>query len=431
MGVDLEIPTARVFRPLLEAARYKACWGGRSSGKSHFMAESVVEWCLMHPGARVLCAREVQLSLEHSSKKLIEDKIARFKAPGFEVLKNMIRTPGDGVIIFQGMNNHNSDTIKSYEGFDVAWVEEAHRLSPTSLSLLRPTIRKPNSEIWFSWNPTRKSDAVDAFFRGVHCPDNAIVVKANWSDNPFFPAEMEAERQHDLAHSPSYRHVWEGDYATVVEGAYFARELHDAREAGRLTQLALDPLLEVRAFWDLGIEDSMAIWIAQFNSRRIDVLDYMEGQGQPLAYYTRWLRANGYGGCLCVLPHDGARRGLSDATTFAQHLKDAEFRVKVVPNQGAGAATARIEALRRLFPRIWFDAAKCAAGLEALGSYHERRDDKRQIGLGPMHDWASHGSDSAGLMAITYEEPKASLKPPERQFFSADPSDAGTAWLAS
>lgn len=429
MGVDLEIPTARVFRPLLEAARYKACWGGRSSGKSHFMAESVVEWCLMHPGARVLCAREVQLSLEHSSKKLIEDKIARFKAPGFEVLKNMIRTPGDGVIIFQGMNNHNSDTIKSYEGFDVAWVEEAHRLSPTSLSLLRPTIRKPNSEIWFSWNPTRKSDAVDAFFRGAHCPDNAIVVKANWSDNPFFPAEMEAERQHDLAHSPSYRHVWEGDYATVVEGAYFAAQLNAAKEEGRITELSYDPILERRAYWDLGYNDATTIWIAQFKGQRIHVMDYIEGSGQELGYYVNELRRRGHEDALCFLPHDGAHHHVGQSVS--EQLKEAGFRTKVIPNQGRGAAMQRVEAARRTFPRIWLNTPNTDPGVEALGAYHEKVDDKREVGLGPLHDWSSDAADSFGMMCQVYEEPKASLKPPERQFFSADPSDAGTAWLAS
>lgn len=390
----------------------------------------VIVRCVSNPGTRVLCAREVQRALRESAKQLLEDKIKEMAAPGFEIMNDEIRTPGGGRIVFQGMNKQTSDTIKSYEGFDIAWVEEAHGLSKNSLQLLRPTIRKTGSELWFSWNPTRKSDAVNDFFRGDNPPKNAVIREANWSQNPWFSSEMEEERQHDLKFSPSYRHVWEGDYATVVEGTYFASQLQAARDAGRMTQLAPDPLVEIRAFWDLGIEDSMAIWIAQFTSRRVDVLDYMEGQGQPLAYYVNWLRANGYEGALCVLPHDGARRGMNDAMSFSQHLKDAGFRTKVVPNQGAGAAMARIEALRRLFPRMWFDATKCVSGLEALGAYHEKRDDKREIGLGPNHDWASHGADAAGLLAISYEEPKTTLKPPERGIYRAGDEDAGTAWLA-
>lgn len=428
-GRNLEIPTARVFRPLLEPARYKGAWGGRSSGKSHFMAESAVEWCLMRPGSRILCAREVQLSLEHSSKKLIEDKIRTFKAPGFTILDNIIRTPGDGVIIFQGMNKHNSDTIKSYEGFDVAWVEEAHKLSLTSLRLLRPTIRKSGSELWFSWNPSRESDAVDTLLRGEAKPQGAVVVKANWSDNPFFPPEMEAERQHDLQYSPSYRHTWEGDYATVVEGAYYANALATAMQEGRVTDLAYDPMLERKAYWDIGIDDAMTIWVTQRIRQRFHMMDYIEGVGQGLDYYAAELRRRGHSEAECVLPHDGANRSAVTGKRFSEHLKDAGFRVRVVQNAGAGAAMMRVEAGRRVFPRVWFNDKSTKAGRESLGAYHERRDDKRSIGLGPEHDWASHGSDSYGLACIDYEEPRATIKPPEREIYRADGGSHG--WLAS
>lgn len=382
----------------------------------------------MHSGARILCAREVQKALRESAKQLIEDKIESFKVPWFRVLDDEIRTPGGGRIVFQGMNKQNSESIKSYEGFDIAWVEEAHKLSATSLQLLRPTIRKPGSELWFSWNPQRKVDAVDAFFRGGNAPTGSIVVKANWSDNPFFPAEMAAEREHDLKHSPSYRHTWEGEYATVVEGSYYAAALATAELEDRITDLTYDPLLERKAYWDIGIDDAMTIWITQRSKQRFLFMDYIEGSGQGLDYYVHELRSRGHADAECVLPHDGANRSQVTGKRFSEHLKDAGFRVRVVKNQGEGAAKLRIEAMRRLFPRIWFNDAPTAAGREALGAYHEKLDEQRGVGLGPLHDWSSNGADSAGLACVDYEEPRATVRPPtERTVYSA--ADEGTGWM--
>lgn len=382
--------------------------GGEGSGKSHFFAGMMVESALLSPGFRGVCIREVQKSLKDSAKRLIEDKIGAFGlGKVFDVQEAQIKTPGDGLIIFQGMQDHTSDSIKSLEGFDVAWVEEAQGLSQRSLTLLRPTIRKEGSELWFSWNRTRRTDPVDVLLTGASPPSDAKVVKANWSDNPWFPAVLDQERRDDLRDRPDqYDHVWEGDYVRIYEGAYFAAQLTEARKEGRIGQVAADPLMRVRTFWDLGQTDSTAIWVAQFVGREIRVLDYMEGQGQPLAYYVEWLRSNGYGSALCVLPHDASHPDTIFSTKYEDALRSAGFEVQTVKNQGRGAAMQRVEALRRLFPRMWFHEPKTEAGLEALAAYHERRDDKRNVGLGPEHDWSSHGSDAAGLMAVAYEEPQ-------------------------
>lgn len=411
----LSIPTARVFQPLLKPSRYKGAWGGRGSGKSHFFAGLGVERCVDSPGLRILCVREVQKSLRDSAKRLIEDKIREFNVPGFEILDKVIRTPGGGEINFVGMQDHTAESIKSLEGYDVAWVEEARSLSPTSLRLLRPTIRKPGSELWFSWNPKLKSDPVDQLLRGPDLPPDAVVVQANWSDNHWFPAELEAERQFDLINAPDqYAHVWEGDYAAVTEGAYYARSLTQARAEGRIGHVAADPLMTYRAFWDIGgtgaKADACAIWVAQFIGREVRVLDYYEAQGQPLAAHVGWLRERGYDKALCVLPHDGAQGDKVFAVSYESALREAGFSVEVVPNQGRGAASARIEAARRLFPALWFHAGNCAGGLDALGHYHEKRDEARGIGLGPEHDWSSHAADAFGLMCVAYEAPR-----PERR----------------
>jgi phage terminase large subunit len=414
----LKIDTPRVFLPLLKPARYKGAYGGRGSGKSHFFAELLIEDCLVQRGMLAVCIREVQKSLKDSSKRLIEAKLAELRlgeADGFRIFEKEIQTPGDGVIIFTGLQDSNNENIKSLEGFARAWIEEAQVLSHRSLTLLRPTIRAKDSQIWASWNPRRKGDAVDEFFR-LKRPRDAVVVEVNWRDNPWFPDVLEAERLSDMAlFADRYDHIWEGGYAKALEGAYFAKGLAKARAERRICHLAADPLLPVRAFFDIGgsgaSADAMAIWIAQFVDREIRVLDYIEGAGQVLAHYVGLLRARGWGGALCVLPHDGVAENSITGKRYEDHVREAGFEVQVIKNQGKGAAMMRIEAARRLFARIWFDETATEAGRDALGWYHERRDETRAVGLGPEHDWSSHAADAFGLMCIAYEEPERALKP--------------------
>lgn len=408
---SLRIKTAEVFEPLLYPSRYKGAHGGRGSGKSHFFGENLVETCIAEPGTLAVCIREVQKTLAQSSKRLIEAKIEELGVGHlFDIQKDQIKTPGDGLIIFQGMQDHTAESIKSLEGFKIAWVEEAQTLSARSLSLLRPTIRAPGSEIWFSWNPRRKVDAVDEFLRGKR-PEGAVVVQANWRDNPWFPEELEDERKLDLELYPErYEHIWEGDYAKAFEGAYFAKQLAQAKAKGRIGVVAADPLLPVFAFWDIGGSgaqaDAMSIWVVQFVGHQIRILDYIEGQGQILAYYVNELRSRGYERAICILPHDGVNENNITGKRYEDHLRDAQFQVEVIKNQGRGAAMMRIEAVRRVFPQVWFNAETTEAGRDALGYYHEKKDETRNVGLGPEHDWSSHAADAFGLMAIFYEAPR-------------------------
>lgn len=407
----LKIATAEVFEPLLAPSRYKGAWGGRGSGKSHFFAEKLIDDSLYEPGLLSVCIREVQRTLKQSSKRLLETKLRELglgEADGFKVFNEVIQTPGDGVIAFQGMQDHTAESIKSLEGFKRAWLEEAQTISATSLSLLRPTIRAPGSEIWASWNPRRKSDPVDAMLRGADLPTGATVIRANWSDNPWFTDELENERLDCLRIQPDqYDHIWQGGYATVGAGAYFAKPLAECKEQGRIGVLAPDPLMTFRAYWDIGgtgaKADACAIWVVQFIGHQVRVLDYYEAVGQPLATHADWLRRNGYERALCVLPHDGATNDKVYAVSYESALRAAGFEVRTVPNMGAGAANARIEAVRRVFPNIWFSADKTEPGRDALGWYHEKRDEARGIGLGPNHDWASHGADAFGLMAVDFQ----------------------------
>jgi phage terminase large subunit len=416
----LDTQTARAFMPLLSPARYKGAYGGRGSGKSHFFAELLIRDSITHKGMRSVCIREVQKSLKESAKRLIEDKLGDLRlgeTDGFKVFSDVVKTPGDGLITFQGMQDHTAESIKSLEGYKRAWCEEAQSLSARSLSLLRPTIRAEGSEIWFSWNPRRKTDPVDTMLRGDSLPTGAVVTRANWSDNPWFPSVLEQERQDCLRDDPDqYPHIWEGDYATVLAGAYFARSIADAKAQGRIGRVPADPLMAHRAFFDIGgtgaKADAVAIWIAQFVGREIRVLDYYEAVGQPLATHVAWMRERGYGKAEVFLPHDGSTNDKVYDVSYESALRAAGLSVVVVPNQGAGAAAARIEAARRRFPSIWFNEATTTPGIEALGWYHEKRDEARNIGLGPEHDWSSHGADAFGLMCVAYEEP--GKKPSEK-----------------
>ena len=218
----LQIPTPRAFLPLLRPNRYKGAHGGRGSGKSHFFAEALVERCIERRTLAV-CIREIQKSLEQSVKRLIEDKIeALGVGPLFHVKEAEIETPSGGLVIFQGMQNHTAESIKSLEGYDLAWVEEAQSLSQRSLDLLRPTIRKDDSELWFSWNPSQATDPVEQLLRGPNRITEAAVVRANYRDNPWFPDVLRKEMEWDRARDPDkYAHIWLGEYQRNSEARVF------------------------------------------------------------------------------------------------------------------------------------------------------------------------------------------------------------------
>jgi phage terminase large subunit len=423
-GRTLQIPTAECFAPLLDPARDKGAWGGRGSGKSHFFAGLLIEDSLANKGLLSACIREVQKSLKDSAKRLIESKLAEHglgEADGFKVFNELIKTPGDGVIIFQGMQDHTAESIKSLEGFKRAWAEEAQTLSARSIALLRPTIRAEGSELWWSWNPRRKNDPVDVMLRGATVPTGAKIIRANWSDNPWFPSVLEQERLDCLTNNPDqYDHIWEGGYVTVADGAYYAKHLAEARAQGRIGRVAADPLLTIKLLLDIGgtgaKADAFAIVAEQWVGREIRVLNYYEAVGQPMAAHLNWMRSQGYTPerVQLILPHDGVAHDKVYDVSYESAFRDAGYDVLVIPNQGRGAAMQRVEASRRLFPSMWFNEATTGGLLDALGWYHERKDEARNIGLGPEHDWSSNGADAFGLGSVAYEEPRDKRKPASR-----------------
>lgn len=309
----LTIETPRVFKPLLGAARYKGAHGGRGSGKSHFFAELLIERCLMAPTSAV-CVREIQKSLAQSVKKLLENKIEALGVGHlFEVQEAQIKTPGGGLIIFQGMQNHTADSIKSLEGYDIAWVEEAQSLSRRSLDLLRPTLRKPGSELWFSWNPNLETDPVDVLLRSENPPPDAVVVQANYRDNPWLPDVLKQELEYDQKRDPDkFAHVWLGEYQRNSEARVFKNWTIEEFEAPKGTTFRLgadwgfsiDPSVLVRCYLDgrrlyvdyeaymVGCEiDNLPNlfdrvpesrkWFITADSARPETISYMQKHGYP------------------------------------------------------------------------------------------------------------------------------------------------------
>lgn len=301
-----------MFQPLWGPVRYKGAHGGRGSGKSHAFAEMLVVRAATARGFRAACVREVQKSLKNSVKLLVEDKIrALGVAHLFEILEAEIRTPGGGVIMFQGMQNHTADSIKSLEGFDVAWVEEAQSLSQRSLDLLRPTIRKPGSELWFSWNPAKPTDPVDVLLRGDNPPADSVVIEVNWNHNPYLPAELKADLEDDRRRDPDkFLHVWEGHYSLNSEARVFrnwkVQEFDAPRDAvhrfGADWGFAVDPTVLVRCHvegrelfvdyeaWQVGCEidktpalfdtiEGARKFLIRADSARPETVSYMKRQG--------------------------------------------------------------------------------------------------------------------------------------------------------
>ena len=407
-------------------ADIRGAYGGRGSGKTRSFAKMAAVWGYRHGMAGVkgiiLCARQFMNSLDDSSleevKRAIEEE--PFLAAYYELGDKYVKSR-DGRIqfAFAGLDR-NIASIKSKGRLLLVWVDEAEPVTQEAFTTLGPTLREEGdgwcAELWLTWNPKRKSAAVEVYRKST---DPLVkMVELNWRDNPKFPARLERERKRDLESKPEhYAHIWDGQYETVMEGSYYAADLVKAKDEGRISRVAADPLMTLRAFVDIGgtgaRADAFTMWIAQFIGKEVRVLDYYEAVGQPLATHLGWLREKGYkpDRCQIWLPHDGSTQDKVYDVSYESALMQAGYEVTVVPNQGKGAAKARIEAARRLFPSIWFNADTTQAGRDAPGWYHEKMDEKRNIGLGPEHDWASHGADAFGLMCVAYEQPTKSNRP--------------------
>lgn len=412
----LKIQTPRVFVPLLKPARYKGAWGGRASGKSHFFAELLIERMIMQP-TRAVCIREIQKSIKESVKRLLEDKIEVLGLAGyFEILESEIRVASGagrgGHIIFQGMQNHTAQSIKSLEGYDIAWVEEAQTLSEFSLKMLRPTIRKEGSELWFSWNPYTKKGAVDKLLRGEHMPKDAIVVEANYMDNPFCPQAMIEEAEADKAKDlDEYNHIWLGQYRLTLEGAVYANEIRKAHKEKRITRVLPIPAKPIETFWDLGKRDHTSIWFAQMQMGEYRILDFYENQGKFLDHYVSVLKARDYNYGTFYLPHDANSEKLN-AKSIAADLRLMMPGHNVVVRPRMENKALGISAVRKIFGQCYFDAEKTEAGLDRLAEFKFEVDpETKAYSANPLHDENSDAADAFAQLALSMTDVKQEIKP--------------------
>jgi len=404
VSTDLKIPD--VFMDLLEPYRYKAFEGGRGSAKSMSFAKVLLATGTWKP-LRILCAREIQKSITESVKQLLDDEITAMGFTDYYTsTKNEIRGINGTKFLFHGLGTLTVDQIKSFQGLDRVWIEEAQTVSAHSLEILIPTIREEGSELWFSWNPTSRLDPIDKMLRR-YTPGDAIIVEANHRDNPWFPESLKADMARDREQDPEKAaHIWDGEYSSVTGGSYYAALLADSRRAGRITSVEYEPEIPVYTAWDLGIGDSMSIWLWQQTPESIRVIDHYENHSQPIPHYVKWLEAQPYAGNYSTdwVPHDARVRELGTGLTRVETLKKLKRKPRVVPNHKIDDG---INALRELLPIMWFDAEKCEYGLECLMQYREDYDEKLlTLKSRPLKDWTAHTSDSARYMAMAYREMK-------------------------
>lgn len=400
----LTIPP-KLIPAFTKPARYRVSKGGRGSAKTRTFALMTAvrgyQWGMSGLSGQILCGREFMNSLEDSS--LEEVKAAIRSVPELEAYYELgdkyIRSK-DGQIsyTFAGLRR-SLDSLKSKARILVAWIDEAETVSETAWRKLIPTVRENDSEIWVTYNPESKESATHKRFV-EQTPDDCIMVEMNWRDNPWFPDVLEKERLEDKAKRPDiYDHVWEGDFLVHAEGAYYATEMRDAKDQGRVGAVAYTPSLPVTTAWDLGMGDSTAIWFAQHVGVEVRLIDYYESSGVGLDHYVKVLNQKGYVYGGHILPHDVRVRELGSGKSRLEVLENLGCRpVTIAPQLGVDDG---IQAVRSMIPNCWFDAEKCDRGIGALKQYHREYDDNGKVWRSrPAHDWASHGSDAFRYLAV-------------------------------
>lgn len=378
--------------------------GGRGGGKSWEIADY-----LLIEGAqrkhRILCCREIQKSIKQSVHKLLSDRIVSLGLEGFyQILDTEIRGANGTEFSFSGLQNHTVDSVKSFEGATITWIEEAQTVSGYSLKILIPTVvRTPNCMIIMSMNPKLPSDAVYADYVVVE-RDDTVVVQINYTDNKHCPDDLIklAEQMRD-SDFDEYEHIYLGRPKEIADGAIYKAEFEQIKRENRICKVPHDPNLPVYTSWDLGILDPTAIWFFQIFGKEVRVIDYYEANNEPLSHYARILDEKkekfSYNYGKHFAPHDIAARDLSSGVSREETMAKLGYLM----TKGARLGVEdRIEATRQMLKNAWFDADKCKYGIRVLQNYRREFNDKlEQFKATPVHDWASHGSDAFGEGALS------------------------------
>lgn len=416
--VRAEIPEKLSF--LFLPYRYKVARGGRGSTKSWSFARALLILGAQTP-LRILCTREIQNSIKQSVHQLLKDQIGKLGLNEYyAVLENEIRGINGTLFTFTGLSNLTVDTIKSFEGYDICWVEEGQTISKRSWDILIPTIRKAGSEIWISYNPDLETDETHQRFT-IHPPPDTMNVEINWSDNPWWSPLLEAERLHCKQTDPdSYDNIWEGKCRPAVEGAIYHRQVQDLEVTGRVCNVPYDPMLLVHIVLDLGWDDSLAIGLVQRHASEIRIIEYLEFSHTTLAHVSGELKRRSFNWGRVWLPHDGfsAQLNANGRSTF-DILTSLGWDCASRDEINEMSIEDGIRHTRLLFPRMYFDAAKTNAEkapvgdsddikhtalswrlIECLKRYRRRINKQTETTTTPLKDVHAHGADMLRYTAV-------------------------------
>jgi phage terminase large subunit len=399
----IKIPTA--FEELFQKHRYKVYWGGRGAGKSVQFASALLLLGAGNDAKRILCAREIQRSIKDSVHSLLASRIKALGLSHFyEVQNNEIRGINGTQIIFSGLHQ-NIESVKSIEGVDYCWIEEGNRVSENSWRTLIPSIRKPGSEIWVSFNPELKSDP--AYQRFVeHPPENAMVKKVSFRDNPYFNKTTLPEEMRNLKdqNPEEYDHVYEGQLKQFSDGSIYQKQLKDARAEGRVCWMPIESV-PVHTFWDLGRSDSTAIFFMQAVGKERRFVDYYEHRLVDLDHYAKVLQDKGYLYGTHYLPHDVEVKTLGSNNRSRREILEGMGVNPITTVPRISSVDDGIAMVRDVFKQCWFHEENCAEGLDALANYQYQFDDSYQtFRKVPLHNWASNGSDAFRMFAQGFED---------------------------
>jgi phage terminase large subunit len=389
---------------LFDPARYKVLYGGRGGAKSWGVARALLI-IGARKATRILCAREFQTSIKDSVHKLLSDQIFAMGLQDFyEITQTAIRGKNGTEFSFAGLKN-NVANIKSYEGCDIAWVEEAQTTSKMSWNVLIPTIRKEGSEIWITFNPELETDETYKRFV-VNPPQNSIVQRVNWSDNPWFPETLRLEKDALYARDrEAYNTIWEGVCRQTVDGAIFAKEMQQAEFEGRITRVPYDPIKPVMAIFDIGWADATAVWFLQFIGMETRLIRYYETTQTTMSQILAKMQTFGYVYDILYLPHDAQNKTLAaNGRSIEEIVRAAGYNVRIIDRT---PITDSINAARTIFPKCYFDRENCHEGLQCLRHYrYDVNPDTGTFSQKPLHDNYSHGADAFRYIGLMINEPK-------------------------
>jgi phage terminase large subunit len=419
------------LRFLFQPARYKVAYGGRGSAKSWSFARALLLKGINKP-LRILCAREIQKSIKDSVHQLLSDQINNLEITSKYTVQQTEITGTNGTrLLFVGLSELTVDTIKSYEGIDIVWIEEGQTITERSWKILIPTIRKDGSEIWVSFNPDLESDPTYMRFVKNPAPDSSVEM-VNWRDNHFFNEVMEKERQDCLTRFPSdYPNVWEGVCRPAVEGAVYFDEVASMERDGRVCNVPYDPMLKAHVVFDLGFNDEMAVSIVQRHVSEIRIIRYIEDTQKTLAYYSNELRELKYNWGKVWLPFsDGFSKDFKTGKGSDQILTALGWNVAKKEEVSNVDVEEGIRQTRLVFPRIYVDKTNCSQLIEAWKRYRRHINKQTLTAGAPVHDQYSHGADNTRYIAINIDKMTndTERKPMPTNVVSYEPLDAAAGY---